>query len=267
MSKEIYEVNFLSAEDTEKFTKGVDSWCESQKFIGLGLYSERAARLLVGVIRYKWNNTRAGHFGRTIGGGMFVKTNGYVAINCHGEVGILFEKFQNIGKYLRIACGPDEQIKSIKDKLANDLKKFWNYKNPNNELEMDIVGCIDNGERFDTKFNYNEFRTLYEALKGRDSKKIKSKYGTANFKEMIGEKSKDQFALMAIETIMSEIRNLINERESEAKRLDDDHRLIRNELWEKQKKEKEDSRNFYNEKIKRLEEQMIMMKIASQFIF
>ena len=260
-----YKVNFLNVEDTEKFTKGVQSWSESKKFIGLGIYSERAAQLLASVIRYKWNDTRNGRFGSTIGGGMIVQANGDVAINCHGEVGILFAKYGNIGKFLRIACGPAEQLKSIKDKIANDLKKFWNYRTPNSELEIDIDGCTGDGERFDAKFNYNEFRTLYEVLKSRDSKKIQSKYGTANFKEMVGEKNEDQFALMATETIMAEINKLVQERESEAKRLEDEHRRISNELWEKQKKEKEDSKNFYNGKIKELEDQIKMMRSGFQF--
>ena len=260
-----YKVNFLNVEDTEKFTKGVQSWSESKKFIGLGIYSERAAQLLASVIRYKWNDTRNGRFGNTVGGGLIVQTNGDVAINCHGEVGILFAKYGNIGKFLRIACGPAEQLKSIKDKIANDLKKFWNYMTPNSELEIDIDGCTGDGERFDAKFNYNEFRTLYEILKSRDSKKIKSKYGVANFKEMIGEKNEDQFALMATETIMTEINKLVKEREAEAKRLEDEHRRISNELWEKQKKEKEDSKNFYNEKIKELEDQIKMMRNGFQF--
>lgn len=260
-----YKVNFLNVEDTEKFTKGVQSWSESKKFIGLGIYSERAAQLLASVIRYKWNDTRNGRYNNTVGGGMIVQANGDVAINCHGEVGILFAKYGNIGKFLRIACGPAEQLKSIKDKIANDLKKFWNYRTPNSELEIDIDGCTGDGERFDAKFNYNEFRTLYEVLKSRDSKKIKSKYGVANFKEMIGEKTEDQFALMATETIMTEINKLVKEREAEAKRLEDEHRRISNELWEKQKKEKEDSKNFYNEKIKELEDQIKMMRSGFQF--
>lgn len=260
-----YKVNFLNVEDTEKFTKGVQSWSESKKFIGLGIYSERAAQLLASVIRYKWNDTRNGRFGNTVGGGLIVQTNGDVAINCHGEVGILFAKYGNIGKFLRIACGPAEQLKSIKDKIANDLKKFWNYMTPNSELEIDIDGCTGDGERFDAKFNYNEFRTLYEILKSRDSKKIKSKYGVANFKEMIGEKNEDQFALMATETIMTEINKLVKEREAEAQRLEEEHRQINRDMYEKQKKEKEDSKNFYNEKIKELEDQIKMMRNGFQF--
>lgn len=260
-----YKVNILNVEDTEKFTKGVQSWSESKKFVGLGIYSERAAQLLASVIKYKWNDTRNGRYGNTVGGGMIVQANGDVAINCHGEVGILFAKYGNIGKFLRIACGPAEQLKSIKDKIANDLKKFWNYKTPNSELEIEIDGIIGEDERFDAKFNYNEFRTIYEVLKSRDSKKIKSKYGTANFKEMIGEKIEDQFALMATETIMTEINKLVKEREAETKRLEDEHRQASNELWEKQKKEKEASRNFYNEKIKELEDQIKAMRSGFQF--
>lgn len=262
-----YKVNFLNVEDTEKFTKGIQSWSESKKFIGFGIYSERAAQLLASVIKCKWNETRNGRLGSTVGGGMIVQTNGDVAINCHGEVGILFAKYGNIGKFLRIACGPAEQLKSIKDKIANDLKKFWNCKTPNNELEINIDGYTEDDEKFDAKINYNEFRVLYEVLKSRDSKKIKSKYGTANFKEMIGEKNEDQFALMATETIMEEINKLVKERESEAKRLEDEYRQISNELWEKQKKEKEASKNFYNEKIKELEDQIKAMRSCPQFTF
>jgi hypothetical protein len=198
---------------------------------------------------------------------MIVKTNGDMAINCHGEVGILFAKYESIGKFLRIACGPAEQLNSIKNKIANDLKNFWKCRTPNNELEIDIDGCTSDGERFDAKFNYNEFRVLYEVLKSRDSKKIQSKYGTANFKEMIGEKNEDQFALMAAETIMAEINKLVKEREAEDKRLEEEYRRNSNELWEKNKKEKAASKNFYNGKIKELEDQIKMMKNGLQFTF
>ena len=84
---------------------------------------------------------------------------------------------------------------------------------------------------------------------------------------MIGEKNEDQFALMATETIMTEINKLVKERESEAKRLEDEHRRISNELWEKNRKEKAASKNFYNEKIKELEDQIKMMKSGLQFTF
>jgi hypothetical protein len=255
-----YKVNFLNVEDTDKFTKGTQNWSGTMKFVGLGFYSERAAHLLANVIRYKWNESRCGRFGKTIGGGMIVQTNGDVAINCHGEVGILFAKYGTIGNFLRIACGPAEQIKSIKDKLANDLKNFWRFSTPNNELEIGIEGCTGDNERFDAKINYNEFRTLYEVLKSRDSKKIKAKYGTASFKEMIGERNEDQFTLNATETIMAEINKLVKEREAEDKRLEEEHRQFNNEMWKKQKKEKEDSKNFYNEKIKELEEQIKMIR-------
>jgi len=147
------------------------------------------------------------------------------------------------------------------------LKKFWNYKTPNNELEIDIDGCTGDGERFDAKINYNEFRALYEFLKGCDLKKIKAKYGTANFKEMIGEKNEDQFTLMATETIVAEINKLVKERESEVKRLEEEHRQIMHEMYEKQKAEKEASKNFYNEKIKELEDQIKMMRSGFQFTF
>ena len=255
-----YKVNFLNVEDTDKFTKGTQSWTGTTKFIGLGFYSERAAQLLANVIRYKWNESRSGRCGSIIGGGMIVQTNGDVAIDCHGEVGILFAKYGNIGNFLRIARGQAEQLKSIKDKLANDLKNFWRFSTPNNELEIGIEGCTGDGERFDAKINYNDYRTFYEVLKSRDSKKIKAKYGTASFKEMIGEKNEDQFALMATETIMVEINKLVKEREAEDKRLEEEHRQFNNELWKKQKKEKEDSKNFYNGKIKELEEQIKMMR-------
>lgn len=262
-----YKVNFLNVEDTEKFTKGISSWGNNQKFLGLGIYSERAAQLLSNVIRYKWNDTRSGRCGKIIGGGMIVQTSGDVAINCHGEVGILFAKYDNIRNFIRVACGPAEQLKSIKDKIANDLKNFWKFSAGNNRFEIGIDGCTGDGERFDAKISYNEFRTLYEVLKSRDAKKIKAKYGTADFKEMIGEKNEDQFALMATETIMAEINKLVKERESEAKRLEEEHRRISNELWEKQKKEKEDSKNFYNEKIKALEDQIKMTRNGFQFTF
>ena len=46
-----YKVNFLNVEDTEKFTQGIQSWSETIKFVGLGIYSERAAQLLASVIK------------------------------------------------------------------------------------------------------------------------------------------------------------------------------------------------------------------------
>lgn len=258
------KVNFLSAEDTDKFTNNIITWGNSQKFIGLGIYSERAAQLLANVIRYKWINTRPGrYYNSTIGGGMIVQAKGTVAINCCGEVGILFKEYDKIGKFIRTASGRTEQIRSIRDKIANDLKNFWSYNTPDSELEVHIEGYYtSNNERFETKINYNEFRALYEVLKNRDMKRIKSKYGAKNFSEMVGKSNNDQFVVMATETIMNEIAKLAKERESEQARLKNEHRRTIDDLLQQQRNEMEASKNSYNEKIKELEDQIKRIKAA-----
>lgn len=240
-----FEVNLLSVEDTEKFTNSNNQ--RFIKFIGLGIYSERTAQLLTNVIKYKWDDARAvfGYMVDGMNGGMLVQADGDVAINCYGEVGILFKEYDNIGKFIRVANSHDEYIKSIKDKIAKDLVKFWNCNTPNSELEVYIEGCNSNDEHFETMINFYEYRVLYEVLKGRDVKKIKAKYGDENFKRMIGESNKDQFVLTAVETILTEINNLVKERECEAKKLE-----------EKQRMEKESLKNFYIDKIEQLEEQL-----------
>ena len=129
-----------------------------------------------------------------------------------------------------------------------------------------IEGVTYDGEqtkRFNAKVDYNEFCILYEFLKGRDLKKIKAKYGETDFKKIIGEKPNDQFSLIAIESIINEISKLIKERDIEQNRLKKEQDQILREILNKHKKELELSKNSYNEKIKKLEEQIMALKMTS----
>ena len=273
-----YKVNFLNVEDTNRYSSdNVDWYGRTSKFVGLGIYSKKSASLLADMIRFKWNYTRSGRKGRIIGGGMIVGTNGDVAINCYGEVGILFPKYNNISSYIRIACGPAEKLKSIKDKLANDLKNYWKYRETENSSKsvnsIYINSLIHNLSDEDSKndqqkvftINYDEYRTLYEVLKSRNVEKIKGKYGTKNYDEMIGKKMEDQFAIMAIETVQNEISKLIKERDQEKSILEENHRNEERELRTKHQKERDESWNNYQTKIGALESQILRMMSTPQF--
>lgn len=265
-----YKVNILNAEYTKLYSseRGYSTWNSWTKFIGLGIYGKKSAYLLAKTILSKWGSAHRGNYGQSIGGGMIVGCNCDVAIDCYGEVGILFKNYNNLSRYIRIARGQAEKIKSIKDKIANDLKSFWKSINVSEDINIIHINGLshnecekssENDKEMKFTISYDEYRTLYEVLKGRNIKKIQNKYGTKNYDEMIGKKLENQFAINAIIMIQNEISKLIEERDVKKKLLEETYRREERNLRDKHQKEIEKNWNNYQTKIGQLESQVLTM--------
>ena len=132
------EIKFFSVEEERKFennnvvSSSYRSFYESVTY--LGIHSKKAATLLNEVINWRIR-TCAAKAGKEYydgvdslkGGGLFVKCNCEVVISSIGKVGLKFKEAygEYIKRYIRAVSAPAEINKAIKDKIANELKKFW----------------------------------------------------------------------------------------------------------------------------------------------
>jgi uncharacterized DUF497 family protein len=198
------------------------------------------------------------------GGGLFIKADAEIVMNSVGEVCILFKNAGRINDYMRLARGEAETIKCIRDRLGNEVKKFWNSFcwNPVNE-KTGLITIKDN-----KTITFKEYRIIYELLKNRDPEKIKVKYGESDFNAIIGNKVEDQFIISAIETIKKEIANIISTREAELKETKNTYQEKCNILYREQRQKEEKIVEDSSKKITELEEQIkTLMTTAPQFTF
>ena len=265
-------IKYFSVEEENKYRTPVQNFSERKSIKMLGVKGEAAAVLLQRVIENRSENCRytdGGRYrsGHIVGGGLFVQTNAKVFINSSGDVGLLFTESLNnenggntIRKFLRVAQGEAELLKAIKDKLANELKNMW--KGYSKYLETHDCLTIQAEAKDEFKsFVYSEddYRVLYEVLKGRNMDKLHSKYSKETFDKMIGNQIEDQFIVSATELIKVEIAKLVEQRNAEIKELEEAHRIASNDLWRAQKEEKEQLTNSFNNKIKEFEDQIGML--------
>ena len=282
------EIKFLSVEEERKFennnvaSSSYESIHESVTY--LGIHSEKAATLLNEVINWRIRTCSTkvckeyyNGVDSLKGGGLFVKCNAEVVISSIGEVGLKFKEAygEYIKKYIRAVSAPAEINKAIKDKIANELKKFWMvYSKYIKEHDGVIKLKITNRNGDDVTYEYREtdYRILYEVLKGRNVDKLKAKYDQVKWDEMIGKKVEDQFVISAIETIQNEIAKIAETRDNDLKNVEAEYREEYDRLWTKNKKNKERITNEAMEKIKELQDQINeMMNMGSikfpQFTF
>ena len=282
------EIKFLSVEEERKFennnvaSSSYGSIHESVTY--LGIHSEKAATLLNEVInwRIKTCNTKANKeyyngVDSLKGGGLFVKCNAEVVISSIGEVGLKFKEAygEYIKKYIRAVSAPAEINKAIKDKIANELKKFWTAYSKylkDHDGVIKIKRTDRNGDDVTYEYRETDYRVLYEFLKGRNVDKLKAKYDQMKWDEMIGKKVEDQFVISAIETIQNEIAKIAETRDNDLKNAEAEYRAESNRLWTKNKENKERIANEATEKIKELQNQINeMMKMGNvkfpQFTF
>ena len=282
------EIKFLSVEEERKFennnvaSSSYVSIHESVTY--LGIHSEKAATLLNEVInwRIKTCSTKANKeyyngVDSLKGGGLFVKCNAEVVISSIGEVGLKFKEAygEYIKKYIRAVSAPAEINKAIKDKIANELKKFWTAYSKylkDHDGVIKIKRTDRNGDDVTYEYRETDYRVLYEFLKGRNVDKLKAKYDQVKWDEMIGKKVEDQFVISAIETIQNEIAKIAETRDNDLKNAEAEYRAESNRLWTKNKENKERIANEATEKIKELQNQINeMMKMGNvkfpQFTF
>lgn len=251
----------------------------------LGVYSEKAAILLNEVINWKINtciekyveakNACSVYPQRYYndddfpikGGGLFIKCNAEVAISTISEVCLKFKEVgdEYIKKYIRAAFGVDEMTKAIKEKIANELKKFWeaHSENINNDGMLKIKSTNESGEEIVFKYCEADYLVLYEFLKGRNVNKLKSKYDQTKLDEMIGKRVEDQFVITAVETIQNEIAEIAETCEDEIYNMEAEFRENCNKLFDMMvKKNKEKKKRIADEgmeKIKDLQNQISEM--------
>ena len=274
------EIKFLSVEEERKFENNnvaSSSYVTIHESVTyLGIHSEKAATLLNEVINWRIRTCSPKASERYCdgvdslkGGGLFVKCNAEVVISSIGEVGLKFKEAygEYIKKYIRTVSARAEINKAIKDKIANELKKFWTayskyLKDHNGVIKFTFIDRNRDGVEYE--YRETDYRILYEVLKGRDVDKLKAKYVQVKWDEMIGKKVEDQFVISAIETIQNEIAKIAETRDNDLKNAEAEYRAESNRLWTKNKENKKRIENEAMEKIKELQNQINeMMTIGS----
>ena len=277
------EIKFLSVEEERKFennkvvSPSYVSIHESVTY--LGIHSEKAATLLNEVINWRIRTCSTkvckeyyNGVDSLKGGGLFVKCNAEVFISSIGEVGLKFKEAygEYIKKYIRAVSAPAEINKAIKDKIANELKKFWTayskyLKDHDGVIKFTFIDRNRDGVAYE--YRETDYRILYEVLKGRDVDKLKAKYDQVKWDEMIGKKVEDQFVISAIETIQNEIAKIAETRDNDLKNAEAEYRAESNRLWTKNKENKERITNEAMEKIKELQNQINEMMTMGSIKF
>lgn len=268
--------------------------------VDLGITSAKSA-ILLNFLFYRLNVDRPTHMkwtrrngNETIysGGGLLTRAKARVMIDDFSRVTIYFDHQYIVGNYIRVAEGKAAVRKVILNKIANELKKAWKkysvadkiqilYKSPIAPKEVYSVLNTSNWEKTDyldlkgiqtvkdemnrefVEVSLNEYRALYEFLKGRNPEKVKERNGITAWDSMIGKQIEDQFLISAVETIKNEIakaKEIYSQQCSEAY----DERDTAKSLADKICIEKIDSyQNEMKNKIEELKTQMAeMVKMA-----
>lgn len=212
----------------------------------LNVYSNKAALLINAALTCKKNKCAISV--RTMwrtnpdvkGGGLFIQGKAQVMVNELNEIMMYFNNTHGMGNCCRIATDNGdytnkniELVKTIKDKLANLIKECWNEIKSTDEtaiLYTKIYGQTNEGSYLDVlkyenndgvTFSKNDYRCLYEYLKGRDIEKIKFKYSEKTFDDMIGHKIEDQFVITAVDLLKQQITTLNTEMRTKKQLIQD----------------------------------------------
>lgn len=265
------------------------------RMIDLGISSVRGAILLNRLIEWKYNTRPRSVRGYgSKGGGVLCKADCHIGITEVGEVKLVVRNVSDLVENIRIAKSEAEYIITIKDKIANELKKMcsnltpttadgpgrtisaggktvlgqpsgdWNgYENRHavNLLTGETIEKIDYRvhEREDyspISFTYEEYRCLYEFLKGRPVKKSIEKYGKKVYNQIIGSKIEDQFLLSAVEVLKGQITEAENGRNAEVQAENDRRNKEYAEMQKKHEDNLQQIKDFYDAKINELTKQI-----------
>lgn len=236
-------------------------------FYPLGISSPKAMLLLNYLIWSKMSSCGYKYGGRYYhddidylkGGGLFVKGKPQFTFNDFFEIGIYFNDTWKMSAYLRSSSGKAENLIAIKNKLAGELKYFWKLDGKDKENCVIPIGkfgrteSVDNQDEVFKKFpveesvlnenhekciviSFEEYRCLYEFLRGRNKEKTIKKYGEEAYNKIIGKQIEDQFLISAIDVLKSEILKAINEyteyENAQQKERDEAYNKIRTQYQE-----------------------------------
>ena len=265
------------------------------RMIDLGISSVRGAILLNRLIEFKLNTRPRSVRGYGVkGGGVLCKADCHIGITEVGEVKLIVRQVSDLVDNIRIAKSEADYIIAIKDKIANELKKMccnltpttadgpgrmisaggktvlgqqsedWNgYENRHavNLLTGETIGKIDyrvheQDNYSPTDFTYEEFRCLYEHLKGRSAAKSKEKYGKKVYDQIIGSKIEDQFLLSAVEVLKGQITETESSRNAEVQAENDRRNKEYAEMQKKHEDNLQQIKEFYDAKVAELTKQI-----------
>ena len=262
------------------------------RIVPLGVRSTKALVILNKALFNKYENRpeRTGryNYGGKKGGGLLCKGQAHYAIDSMNQVYVVFANRSSVTDYCRAATNRNEIIASIKDKIANSLKEWFDDVDSRNVWSTAVAARHSNNYNtysgnygafsiiqpeegqnveknsegypiFQISVSRDEYRCLYEFLKGRDIDKIKAKYGKDVYERIIGTQINDQFLLSALEVIKNEINNTILERNARLEQIDKDYTERYNKMMAEKKNTKDNVSAEAAKKIDDLNKQMAEM--------
>lgn len=206
------EISVFDLLSEKKYEAGSNEWGYLRKLFHLKIYSPKAGYFIQAAFNWK----KYYNYYMNTGGVLLVSGIDVVFTNTN-EVCLYATNAGKINRYIRAAKSNNEVFAMLKCKLANLLKEFWVAEQKN--TDKNYVSITYNKSKQPFNYSFEEFRCLYEFLKGRDIKKIKRKYGADVYKEIIGQEIEDMFILSSIETIKNEITELQCNADAETKRI------------------------------------------------
>ena len=199
-----------------------------------------------------------------IGGGFLMKISPTVMKDLRGEIGITTG--HEVRTYSKTVGSTSSVAAYINDKVANLLKTFWTsnakYQKVSPEKYSAVVqnDGVDKTSSIVGTVNYNEYRVLYELLKGRDQTKIKKAYGESAFDAMIGTPFENQMVINAIEILENEVKAAHVEWIDENEKLTSKCNAELNVINLKYKQLKDEATQIRDAKITNLKKQISEMK-------
>ena len=253
----MYTVKRINADDENLYLKPKYVYGNLHCLVHLGIFGEKAAQLINAALKFKYVNLRTPIFvhesGDVVGGGLLIKCRSEVYITSTDEVCLLFKRFEDLNKYVRNAVGMAEVTAAIKNRLANTLKEFWQYHDVD---EKTVTDYDKEGRDIYITYSKDDYRVLYEVLKGRNQQKLIGKYGDQAFNEMVGKQTENPLAISMIEALKRQICQEISEREEALNKLKEQYNNELNELYKKYDSDGGEITHMSDMKIKELEVQI-----------
>lgn len=217
----------------------------------LGIYSLKSAKVLNMVIHNAVRNANfnkryqswysysekvkhAYEYEKKVGGGCLVQTGIEFTVNDFNEIGVYLHNPYKTD--FRSANSREDRLKLLKDKLANALKIYWRgMAKSANETEIAYqMPVMDDPKKAEVSselcVTFDEYRTLYEFLKGRNSEKSIKNHGQESCNSMIGKAINDQFIITSINTLNDEIKSLNDEARKKINELTEELRQKKSAL-------------------------------------
>lgn len=244
--KIITTISIKDENEYKNFHKENYSHCISY-LIPLKIYNSNTIKLLNYIINFK----RSLWFNNGGNGGILVEDRTGIVVNHANDYFIHFDKqypYTKLGSLMEV---PPVQsaIEFIKGRLASAIKEYLKVHSTIKIIQFKDPESPDKTlsfEKYYLDILYNFFKDI----------NLKNKFAEKQINEVIGESSKNQFLLSAIEVFRQEIMKIEEEKLNSNHILMTEREILIEEIRKKYKKKIDDNTKIYDDKIKDIQNQI-----------